>query len=40
MWGPDDIVLIAGKGGEPYQIAGEELLALSDTATVHDLAGA
>ncbi|MFK8844191.1 UDP-N-acetylmuramoyl-L-alanyl-D-glutamate--2,6-diaminopimelate ligase [Streptomyces sp. Ac-502] len=36
--GPDDIVLIAGKGSEPYQIVGEELLPFSDMATVHELA--
>lgn len=38
--GRDDIVLIAGKGSEPYQIVGEELLPFSDMATVHELAGA
>lgn len=37
--GPDDIVLIAGKGSEPHQIVGEQLLPFSDMATVHDLAG-
>ncbi|MFH8410522.1 UDP-N-acetylmuramoyl-L-alanyl-D-glutamate--2,6-diaminopimelate ligase [Streptomyces sp. NPDC018019] len=37
---PDDIVLIAGKGSEPYQIVGEELLPFSDMATVHELTGA
>lgn len=36
--GPDDIVLIAGKGSEPYQIVGEELLPFSDMATVRELA--
>ncbi|MFE3683042.1 UDP-N-acetylmuramoyl-L-alanyl-D-glutamate--2,6-diaminopimelate ligase [Streptomyces sp. NPDC059095] len=38
--GPDDIVLIAGKGSEPYQIVGEELLPFSDMATVRELASA
>ncbi|WP_455359112.1 UDP-N-acetylmuramoyl-L-alanyl-D-glutamate--2,6-diaminopimelate ligase [Streptomyces sp. SYSU K21746] len=32
-----DIVLIAGKGSEPYQIVGEQLLPFSDMATVRDL---
>ncbi|MFD8288624.1 UDP-N-acetylmuramoyl-L-alanyl-D-glutamate--2,6-diaminopimelate ligase [Streptomyces lavendulae] len=36
---PEDIVLIAGKGSEPHQIVGEELLPFSDMATVRDLAG-
>lgn len=36
---PDDIVLVAGKGSEPYQIVGEELLPFSDMATVRELAG-
>ncbi|MFJ3688601.1 UDP-N-acetylmuramoyl-L-alanyl-D-glutamate--2,6-diaminopimelate ligase [[Kitasatospora] papulosa] len=36
--GPDDIVLIAGKGSEPYQIVGDVLLPFSDVATVRDLA--
>lgn len=35
---PEDIVLIAGKGSEPHQIVGEELLPFSDMATVRDLA--
>ncbi|MFB7273095.1 UDP-N-acetylmuramoyl-L-alanyl-D-glutamate--2,6-diaminopimelate ligase [Streptomyces sp. NPDC056244] len=35
----DDIVLIAGKGSEPYQIVGERLLPFSDMATVRELAG-
>ncbi|MGW6691084.1 UDP-N-acetylmuramoyl-L-alanyl-D-glutamate--2,6-diaminopimelate ligase [Streptomyces sp. NPDC054961] len=34
---PEDIVLIAGKGSEPHQIVGEELLPFSDMATVRDL---
>jgi UDP-N-acetylmuramoyl-L-alanyl-D-glutamate--2,6-diaminopimelate ligase len=37
--GPDDVVLIAGKGSEPYQTVGEELLPFSDMATVQELAG-
>ncbi|MFF1421322.1 UDP-N-acetylmuramoyl-L-alanyl-D-glutamate--2,6-diaminopimelate ligase [Streptomyces sp. NPDC058280] len=36
--GPDDIVLIAGKGSEPYQIVGEQLIPFSDMATVRELA--
>lgn len=35
---PEDIVLVAGKGSEPHQIVGEELLPFSDMATVRDLA--
>lgn len=35
-----DTVLIAGKGSEPHQIVGEELIPFSDMATVRDLAGA
>jgi UDP-N-acetylmuramoyl-L-alanyl-D-glutamate--2,6-diaminopimelate ligase len=35
--GPEDIVLIAGKGSEPYQIVGEQLLPFSDMATVREL---
>jgi len=38
--GPDDIVLIAGKGSEPHQIVGEKLLPFSDMATVRELARA
>ncbi|OEJ50184.1 UDP-N-acetylmuramoyl-L-alanyl-D-glutamate--2,6-diaminopimelate ligase [Streptomyces agglomeratus] len=37
--GPDDIVLIAGKGSEPYQIVGERLIPFSDMATVRELSG-
>ncbi|GAB3957815.1 UDP-N-acetylmuramoyl-L-alanyl-D-glutamate--2,6-diaminopimelate ligase [Streptomyces sparsus] len=37
--GPQDIVVVAGKGSEPYQIIGEELLPFSDMATVRELAG-
>ncbi|QIQ01057.1 UDP-N-acetylmuramoyl-L-alanyl-D-glutamate--2,6-diaminopimelate ligase [Streptomyces liangshanensis] len=36
--GPGDVVLIAGKGSEPYQIVGEQLLPFSDMATVRELA--
>ncbi|MEU9798545.1 UDP-N-acetylmuramoyl-L-alanyl-D-glutamate--2,6-diaminopimelate ligase [Streptomyces sp. NPDC051000] len=36
--GPQDVVLIAGKGSEPHQIVGEALLPFSDMATVRDLA--
>ncbi|MFF2521249.1 UDP-N-acetylmuramoyl-L-alanyl-D-glutamate--2,6-diaminopimelate ligase [Streptomyces liangshanensis] len=36
--GPGDVVLIAGKGSEPYQIVGERLLPFSDMATVRELA--
>ena len=35
----DDIVLIAGKGSEPYQIVGDQLIPFSDMATVRELAG-
>ncbi|MFF4476779.1 UDP-N-acetylmuramoyl-L-alanyl-D-glutamate--2,6-diaminopimelate ligase [Streptomyces melanosporofaciens] len=35
----NDIVLIAGKGSEPYQIVGERLLPFSDMATVRELCG-
>ncbi|MFJ1647900.1 UDP-N-acetylmuramoyl-L-alanyl-D-glutamate--2,6-diaminopimelate ligase [Streptomyces sp. NPDC088258] len=35
--GPDDLVLIAGRGSEPYQIVGERLIAFSDMATVREL---
>ncbi|MFE9725773.1 UDP-N-acetylmuramoyl-L-alanyl-D-glutamate--2,6-diaminopimelate ligase [Streptomyces sp. NPDC005794] len=37
--GPDDVVLIAGKGSEPYQIVGDALLPFSDMATVRELVG-
>lgn len=37
--GPDDIVLIAGKGSEPHQIVGDALLPFSDMATVRELTG-
>ncbi|WP_078850638.1 MULTISPECIES: UDP-N-acetylmuramoyl-L-alanyl-D-glutamate--2,6-diaminopimelate ligase [unclassified Streptomyces] len=36
--GPEDVVLIAGKGSEPYQIVGDALLPFSDMATVRELA--
>lgn len=36
--GPDDIVLVAGKGSEPYQTVGEQLIPFSDMATVRELA--
>lgn len=36
--GPADTVLIAGKGSEPHQIVGEELIPFSDMATVRELA--
>ena len=35
--GADDVVLVAGKGHEDYQIVGEERLALSDRVCVHEL---
>ncbi|OKK07816.1 UDP-N-acetylmuramyl peptide synthase [Streptomyces sp. CB03234] len=38
--GPDDVVLVAGKGSEPHQIVGDQLLPFSDMATVRELAGA
>ncbi|MFI8438242.1 UDP-N-acetylmuramoyl-L-alanyl-D-glutamate--2,6-diaminopimelate ligase [Streptomyces sp. NPDC079020] len=37
--GRDDVVLIAGKGSEPYQIVGDELVPFSDVATVRELMG-
>lgn len=36
--GPDDIVLVAGKGSEPYQVVGETLFPFSDMATARELA--
>lgn len=36
--GKGDIVLVAGKGSEPYQTIGERLLPFSDMATVRELA--
>lgn len=36
--GPDDIVLVAGKGSEPHQIVGDELIPFSDMAVVRELA--
>ncbi|AWS44740.1 UDP-N-acetylmuramoyl-L-alanyl-D-glutamate--2,6-diaminopimelate ligase [Streptosporangium sp. 'caverna'] len=38
--GPDDVVLVAGKGSEPHQIVGEKLIPFSDMAVVRELAGA
>ncbi|MFB8026247.1 MULTISPECIES: UDP-N-acetylmuramoyl-L-alanyl-D-glutamate--2,6-diaminopimelate ligase [unclassified Streptomyces] len=35
--GPEDIVLIAGKGSEPHQIVGDTLLPFSDMDTVREL---
>ncbi|MFI9586147.1 UDP-N-acetylmuramoyl-L-alanyl-D-glutamate--2,6-diaminopimelate ligase [Streptomyces sp. NPDC052236] len=37
---PDDIVLIAGRGSEPYQTVGEQLVVFSDMAVVRELAAA
>ncbi|MGH3658288.1 MAG: UDP-N-acetylmuramoyl-L-alanyl-D-glutamate--2,6-diaminopimelate ligase, partial [Micromonosporaceae bacterium] len=36
--GPQDTVLVAGKGSEPYQVVGETLVPFSDMATVRELA--
>ncbi|MFJ8885755.1 UDP-N-acetylmuramoyl-L-alanyl-D-glutamate--2,6-diaminopimelate ligase [Streptomyces sp. NPDC102402] len=38
--GPDDVVLIAGKGSEPHQIVGDALLPFSDMAAVRELTAA
>ncbi|MET4927442.1 UDP-N-acetylmuramoyl-L-alanyl-D-glutamate--2,6-diaminopimelate ligase [Streptomyces sp. PSRA5] len=38
--GRNDIVLIAGKGSEPYQTVGDTLIPFSDMATVRELAAA
>nr|WP_240979534.1 UDP-N-acetylmuramoyl-L-alanyl-D-glutamate--2,6-diaminopimelate ligase [Streptomyces sp. HNM0574] len=37
--GAEDTVVIAGKGSEPFQIVGAEMLPFSDVATVRELAG-
>jgi UDP-N-acetylmuramoyl-L-alanyl-D-glutamate--2,6-diaminopimelate ligase len=34
---PDDVVLVAGKGSEPHQIIGEELIPFDDMAVVRQL---
>jgi UDP-N-acetylmuramoyl-L-alanyl-D-glutamate--2,6-diaminopimelate ligase len=38
--GPDDLVLLAGKGHETYQIRGTETLPFDEAAIVRELAGA
>ncbi|MFE2425767.1 UDP-N-acetylmuramoyl-L-alanyl-D-glutamate--2,6-diaminopimelate ligase [Streptomyces sp. NPDC059373] len=35
--GPDDIVLVAGRGSEPHQIIGDQLVPFSDMAVVRQL---
>ncbi|MFG2729205.1 UDP-N-acetylmuramoyl-L-alanyl-D-glutamate--2,6-diaminopimelate ligase [Streptomyces canus] len=35
--GPDDIVLVAGKGSEPHQIIGDKLIPFSDMTVVRQL---
>jgi UDP-N-acetylmuramoyl-L-alanyl-D-glutamate--2,6-diaminopimelate ligase len=35
--GPDDIVLVAGRGSEPHQIIGDQLVPFSDMAVVGQL---
>jgi UDP-N-acetylmuramoyl-L-alanyl-D-glutamate--2,6-diaminopimelate ligase len=35
--GPKDVVLVAGKGSEPYQVVGDRLMPFSDMATVREL---
>jgi UDP-N-acetylmuramoyl-L-alanyl-D-glutamate--2,6-diaminopimelate ligase len=34
---PDDIVLVAGKGSEPHQIVGDQLIPFTDMAVVREL---
>ena len=38
--GPGDVLLIAGKGHETYQLVGEEVLPFDDAAVVRELVGA
>jgi len=38
--GPGDVLLIAGKGHETYQLVGEEVLPFDDAAVVRELLGA
>ena len=37
--GPDDVVVVAGKGHEDYQLYGNERRSFSDRAFVRDLVG-
>jgi UDP-N-acetylmuramoyl-L-alanyl-D-glutamate--2,6-diaminopimelate ligase len=37
--GPDDVVIIAGKGHEEYQIIGNERLPFSDADEIHSWSG-
>ena len=37
--GENDIVLLAGKGAEPYQVIGDEYLPYSETDTVKEILG-